>query len=67
LSERRDWRGKGIEPPAIEPSLPYDKIDLPDKVLNPGEDWTKIGTEEDPDFHKLYANVWVPAPPPATA
>jgi nitrite reductase/ring-hydroxylating ferredoxin subunit len=58
---------RGIEPPALDPALPFDKIDLPDKVLNPGEDWTKIGTEEDPDFHKLYASVPVPAPPPAAS
>jgi len=55
---------RGIEPPAIDPTLPFDKIDLPDKVLKEGEDWTKIGTEADPDFPKLYANLRVPAPPP---
>jgi phenylpropionate dioxygenase-like ring-hydroxylating dioxygenase large terminal subunit len=45
---------RGLEPPALEGSLPYDKIEWPDKMLNPGEDWTRVGTEIDPDYQKVY-------------
>ncbi len=45
---------RGIEPPAIDPSLPYDRIEWPDKVLLSNEDWTKVGTESDPDYHRVY-------------
>ena len=55
----------GIEPPALDSSLPYDRIGRPDKVLLPGEDWTLLGTERDPDYERVFANVPVAAPPPA--
>jgi phenylpropionate dioxygenase-like ring-hydroxylating dioxygenase large terminal subunit len=45
---------KGIEPPAIDPSLPYARIQWPDKVLNAGEDWTKVGIEVDPDYRRVF-------------
>jgi hypothetical protein len=47
----------GIEPPAIDPSLPYDKIGQPDRLLLPGESWTVIGTPEDPFYHRVFAGV----------
>jgi hypothetical protein len=40
----------GVEPPALDPSLPYDKIGSPSKVLTPGEDWTVLGSENDPIY-----------------
>ena len=43
---------KGIEPPATDPSLPYDKIGSPSKVLSPGEDWTILGSELDPVWER---------------
>jgi hypothetical protein len=52
---------RGIEPPALDPSLPYDKIGSPSKVLTPGEDWTLLGSENDPLFQRAQA---VAAPPP---
>jgi phthalate 4,5-dioxygenase len=38
----------GIEPPAIDPSLPYTSIRSAEKILAPGEDWRVLGTEADP-------------------
>jgi len=38
----------GIEPPALDASLPYERIRSAEKVLEPGEDWRKLGTEADP-------------------
>jgi phthalate 4,5-dioxygenase len=59
---------KGIEPPALDPSLPYDRIRVPDKVLAPGEDWTTLGTERDPNYHRLFVSASrVMAPPPAAS
>jgi hypothetical protein len=40
--------GRGTEPPALDPSLPYDRIGSPSKVLAPDEDWTVLGSERDP-------------------
>ena len=53
---------RGIEPPVTDPSLPYDKIGSPSKVLAPGEDWTLLGSELDP----IYEGVRT-APAPVTA
>src|SRR5262249_18521280 len=57
---------RGIEPPAIDPSLPYDRIRVPDKVLATGEDWTTLGTEQDPNYHRLFASA-APIVPPIAA
>ena len=54
---------RGIEPPATDPSMPYDKIGRPDKVLLTGEDWTRLGTPEDPDYTRVFAKAAVTMPP----
>ena len=48
---------KGIEPPVTEGGLPYETIGSPSKVLSPGEDWTKLGSELDPVWQgkKVFA------------
>jgi hypothetical protein len=51
---------KGVEPPCLDPSLPFDRVGTPDKVLMPGEDWTVLGSENDPIMNALLAG----APPP---
>jgi nitrite reductase/ring-hydroxylating ferredoxin subunit len=56
---------KGIEPPALDSSLPYDKIGSPSKVLSPGEDWTLLGSEFDPVYRTEAPSAMV-APPPLT-
>jgi len=38
----------GIEPPAIDPALPYTEIRGAEKVLELGEDWRRLGTPADP-------------------
>jgi predicted dienelactone hydrolase len=38
----------GIEPPAVDASLPFEQIRSAEKVLEPGEDWRRLGTEADP-------------------
>jgi nitrite reductase/ring-hydroxylating ferredoxin subunit len=39
---------KGIEPPALDASMPFADIRSAEKVLTPGEDWRLLGTEADP-------------------
>ena len=39
---------KGIEPPAVDPTLPYRSIRSAEKILAPGEDWRILGTDADP-------------------
>ena len=58
---------RGIEPPALDSSLPYDRIRVPDKVLLPGEDWTTLGTEQDPNYQRLFATASPLAVPPIAA
>jgi phthalate 4,5-dioxygenase oxygenase subunit len=45
----------GIEPPAIDPGLPYKEIRGAEKVLEPGEDWRILGTPQDPLRIKIDA------------
>jgi hypothetical protein len=46
----------GIEPPAIDPSLPYTSIRSAEKILEPGEDWRLLGTESDPVLQQAEAS-----------
>ena len=57
---------KGIEPPVTDPSLPYDKIGTPSKVLAPGEDWTLLGSELDPIYERAETPPIVVTPPLTT-
>jgi hypothetical protein len=46
---------QGIEPPALDASLPYDRIRSGEKILAPGEDWRIVGSDEDPLLLKAQA------------
>jgi hypothetical protein len=47
----------GIEPPAIDPALPYTEIRGAEKVLEPGEDWRRLGTPADPLRQRIEAEL----------
>ena len=47
LKAARDLE-EGIEPPAIDPLLPYREIRSAEKILEAGEDWRRLGTPADP-------------------
>jgi phthalate 4,5-dioxygenase oxygenase subunit len=54
----------GIEPPAIDHTLPYRSIRSAEKILAPGEDWRLLGTERDPvviELNKEDASPIAPA------
>ena len=51
---------QGIDPPCLDPELPYDRIGTPDKVLLPDEDWTVLGSEDDPIMNALLAGATGP-------
>ncbi|HEY4684968.1 MAG TPA: hypothetical protein VII57_02870 [Dehalococcoidia bacterium] len=38
----------GVEPPGVDPNLPYKGIRSAEKILAPGEDWRLLGTDADP-------------------
>ena len=38
----------GIEPPVLDAAMPFGRIRSAEKVLEPGEDWRRLGTEADP-------------------
>jgi nitrite reductase/ring-hydroxylating ferredoxin subunit len=44
----------GIEPPAVDPSLPYKEIRGAEKILEPGEDWRRLGTPDDPMYRRIH-------------
>jgi hypothetical protein len=46
---------QGIEPPALDANLPYDRIRSGEKILGPGEDWRIVGSDEDPLLLKAQA------------
>jgi phenylpropionate dioxygenase-like ring-hydroxylating dioxygenase large terminal subunit len=39
---------RGIEPPTADTSLPFERILSAERIIHPGDDWRKLGTEEDP-------------------
>ncbi len=45
----------GIEPPALDASMPFTSIRSAEKVLAPGEDWRRLGTEADPVLAQVAA------------
>ncbi len=49
----------GIEPPAIDPSLPYSEIRGAEKVLEVGEDWRRLGTKDDPMWKRVHEAIAV--------
>jgi phenylpropionate dioxygenase-like ring-hydroxylating dioxygenase large terminal subunit len=51
----------GIEPPAIDPSLPYTEIRGAEKILEPGEDWRRLGTPDDPLWKRVHEAIAVEA------
>ncbi|HWO73836.1 MAG TPA: Rieske 2Fe-2S domain-containing protein [Dehalococcoidia bacterium] len=53
---------KGIEPPAVDPDLPYREIRGAEKILEPGEDWRTLGTEKDPLYRRIHEMLKVEAP-----
>jgi hypothetical protein len=46
---------EGVEPPAVDPSLPFRDIRSAEKILAPGEDWRLLGTSADPLVQRLEA------------
>jgi hypothetical protein len=45
----------GIEPPALDSSIPFHRIRPEDKILPAGQDWRAMATDADPDYVE-----WVP-------
>jgi phenylpropionate dioxygenase-like ring-hydroxylating dioxygenase large terminal subunit len=45
----------GIEPPALDASMPFTSIRSAEKVLEPDEDWRRLGTEGDPVLAQVVA------------
>jgi hypothetical protein len=49
---------RGIEPATADTSLPLEKILSAERIILPEDDWTKLGTDEDP----LVAEKLAPTP-----
>jgi hypothetical protein len=47
---------QGIEPATADTSLPFERILSAERIILPADDWTKLGTDEDP----LVANMVAP-------
>jgi hypothetical protein len=48
----------GIEPATADTSLPFERILSAERIILPTDDWTKLGTDEDP----LVATRLAPTP-----
>jgi phthalate 4,5-dioxygenase len=48
---------QGAEPPAVGPEHDYRSIRVAEKVLEPGEDWRLLGTNEDPTVQATLADT----------
>jgi hypothetical protein len=46
----------GIDPPALDPALPYASIRSAERIIAPGDDWTILGTDRDPLYESVVAN-----------
>jgi hypothetical protein len=45
----------GVEPPAIDPALPYHEIRSAERTIAVDDDWRLLGTEADPFVQELGA------------
>lgn len=52
---------QGDEPPAVDPSLDYRSIRSAEKILEPGEDWRVLGTNDDPMVQAMELHKARPA------
>ena len=48
---------RGIEPRATDLSAPFDSIHATERILAAGDDWRKLGTDEDPVMAELAPQV----------
>jgi hypothetical protein len=48
---------RGIEPATADTSLPFEKVRSAERIILPGEDWRKLGTEEDPLVQELVVEA----------
>jgi hypothetical protein len=44
---------QGIDPPGLDPSIPFGHIRAEEKIIAAGEDWQTLATEADPTFREL--------------
>jgi nitrite reductase/ring-hydroxylating ferredoxin subunit len=51
---------KGIEPPALDADMPYEKIRSAERNIHPTNDWRLLGTDEDPFVKELAAQATSP-------
>jgi hypothetical protein len=59
LRAAKDY-ANGIEPPAIDPTLPFTEIRGAEKILEPGEDWRRLGTPADPLRQRIEQSLAQP-------
>ena len=52
----------GIEPPCVDPSLPYTEVRSGEKILAPGEDWRLVGSNADPVVRRCLEPAEVSVP-----
>ena len=50
---------KGIEPPGIDPSMPWYSIRSAERNILPEDDWRKLGTDEDPFVQEIESAITV--------
>jgi hypothetical protein len=48
---------EGKTPPAVDGGLDYSSIRGAEKILEPGEDWRLLGTDEDPVVQEALGSV----------
>jgi phthalate 4,5-dioxygenase oxygenase subunit len=48
---------QGVEPPALDPGLPYVEIRSAERNIAPGDDWRVLGTHADPYVREMLAVI----------
>jgi hypothetical protein len=49
----------GIEPPALDPTKPFDRIRSAERVIRKEDDWRILGTDEDPVVKEMAPQIGI--------
>jgi hypothetical protein len=51
---------RGIDPPGLDTDFDFTTLRSTEKIIEPGEDWRKLATPDDPAYAELLAKGRMP-------
>jgi hypothetical protein len=55
LLQAADRLQRGIDPPGLDPTFRWDELLSTERIVLPGEDWTRLATAADPEYVRWVA------------